>query len=77
MANELFLTTAQTAHFAGVTVKAVKARTRCKPGEVPLVALDVPGVTGTCFDAVNVAAVFPAAAAAIVAALSKKEDATA
>ena len=69
MGHELFLTTRQVAYFADVAEKAVKARTRCKPGETPLTPLDVPGIPGTSFAAPNVVAVWPKAGTALLEAL--------
>lgn len=71
MGKVLYLTTAQVAYLVGIEPKAVTRRTRAKPGEIPLIALDVPGITGTCFEATNVAEVWPEAVAALVAAFGK------
>ena len=76
MANALLLTTAQVAYLAGVEPKDVRRRTKSAPGVEPLYALCESGIKGDCFDSQNVAACWPKAAAAIVASLTPKEDAT-
>ena len=77
MANRLYLNLAQVANLACKNEADVLKRVKTQPDEIPLAAVRLAGKPGEYFEASNVVAVYPVAAAAIIAALTPKEDATA